>query len=64
LLTSLFIDRSNNLEIEERAVKNLHQKVTLKLLEGQALAQNHAPQIGQLLDWVNRRQKEASQGAL
>jgi hypothetical protein len=41
-VTIAFPAAANNLEIEERSVKNLAQKVQLKLLEPQDLVQNHA----------------------
>ena len=53
-------ERANNLEIEERSIKNLAQKLQLKLIDPQTLAINHGPQLGTLLNWINRRQAEAS----
>ena len=54
------LESSNNLEIEERSIKNLAQKLQLKLIEPICLAVNHGQQLGALLKWINRRQAEAS----
>ncbi len=37
---NLFLERSNNIEIEERSLKNLCQKLQHKLVDGAYLAQH------------------------
>ena len=53
------LERANNLEIEERSIKNLAQKLQLKLIDAQTLSLNHGQQLGALLGWINRRQVDA-----
>jgi hypothetical protein len=57
-------DSSNNLEIEERSIKNIAQKVQLSLLTPTELAVNHGQQIGYLLTWVNKRYTHATNACL
>lgn len=52
----LITERIDNLEIEQRSLKNLAQKVALGLIDAKQLALGHVNQIGTLLAWINRRQ--------
>lgn len=45
----LTVDSANNIEIEERSIKNIAQKVQLNLLSPQDLAVNSSAQVGYLL---------------
>ena len=48
-------DLLSNTALEDWAVKNINQKLQLRLIDAQVLAVNHAQQIGYLLNWINRR---------
>ena len=43
-----------------RSIKNLAQKLQLKLIDPQTLSVNHGQQLGSLLNWINMRQQDAS----
>ena len=64
LLFNLLLDSSANLEIEERSVKNIAQKVQLNLVTPRDLAANHAHQLGYILKWLNDRFKHATAASL
>ena len=53
---------SNNLEIEERNVKNLAQKINLKLIDVGYLISNHSQQVAGLLQWMSNRGQPLLQG--
>jgi len=45
-------ENSQNIEIEERSLKNIAQKVQLKLVAATDLAANHSVQVEFLLNWL------------
>jgi hypothetical protein len=53
---------SNNLEIEERNVKNLAQKINFKLIDIGYLISNHSQQVAGLLQWMSNRGQPLLQG--
>jgi hypothetical protein len=55
---------ANNLEIEERSLKSLAQKVNLKLIDCGYLIANHGQQLARLFDWIGNRAQPLLQGAL
>ncbi|CDW71951.1 UNKNOWN [Stylonychia lemnae] len=58
------IDKSNNLEIEERSLKNLAQKIQNKLLDVSYICENHANLIQNLLRWIQSRFQQTNQQSL
>ena len=54
---------TNNLEIEERNLKNLAQKISLKLVDVGYLVSNHSSQLSRLFEWLARRADAILQGA-
>ena len=44
-----------NLEIEERNLKSLAQKIQLKLVDVNYLVQNHGAQVSRLFQWLHHR---------
>jgi hypothetical protein len=53
---------SNNLEIEERNLKSLVQKVTLKLLDVGYLISNYSRELMRLFEWLEDRCQPILQG--
>lgn len=49
------IERSNNIEIEERSLKNLAQKFQHKLVDGAYVSTNCAQQVSALQGWLTKR---------
>ena len=51
----MFAVTSNNLEIEERNLKSLAQKINLKLIDCGYLISNHGSQLNKMFQWVSYR---------